>query len=1035
MLYKKNKENEFNYDLFQNPTAEYRGAPFWAWNSALDRDQILRQIEYFKEMGFGGFHIHSRTGMATTYLSEEFMGHIKAGTQKAKEQGLLCWLYDEDRYPSGVAGGMATKDPRFAQKNLFFSRTAPAQLLSKDEAYPLGKPAFLAAYDLILDEQGYLAEYKRIAADAPAIGKKWYATVHTSPAEARYNNAPYIDILDAEAVAKFIEITYEAYAKAVGDEFDQTIPSMFTDEPSFHCRLGEHKVASALGETNIAYTWTRKMEEQYQARYGEDLLERLPELIWKKADGSDSIIKYRYYELCADLFYHSFSAQCGKWCEDHGIAFTGHIYEEPQLSLQAESAGDLLRQYQAYTLPGIDMLCDRGEWTTAKQTQSVVRQLGKEGMMSELYGVTNWDYDFRGHKFQGDWQAAMGVTVRVPHLSWMSMQGEAKRDYPASIFYQAPWYKEYRYIEDHFARLNTALTRGKPIAKVGVIHPVESYWILTGPNDQTADARKVLDEKYQTLNRWLLEGHQDFDYISEMLLSEIADAQKPRCVGQMEYDAVLVSGCQTLRQSTIDYLQAFMAAGGKVIFMGDAPAYVDGKKSAGAQALYKAAQTIDFDKTAMLQALEPCRTVELRKVGGGSADQFIYQLRQDGEELWLFAARFKKPEMPDITGQMGTREPKGEMLEIVIAGSYQPQVYDTLSGKVLPITFRHQDGKTIITYEFFASDSLLLRLSAPAFPEFQIRKEEKTILLRKDWKDAVAYRREEPNVLLLDLAEYRLDHEEWQEKEEILAADNALRTRLGWPLSTGKAPQPWVIPEEPAEHSMAVRFTIQSEAKIKGIRLALERAAQAKIRWNGKPIESVIDGWYVDESIQTVALPDLKKGENILEITYPFGKRTTVEPCYLLGEFDVAVKGCQAIIQAPGKALSFGSITHQGLPFYGGNLIYELPFETVAEGNLKVHCGKYRGALLKVALDDGEAKPLAFEPYDVLFHKVPAGKHTLKITLFGSRVNTFGCLHNCAELFEWYGPMAWRTKGDCWSYEYQLKEVGILKSPAITLNR
>ncbi len=70
-----------------------------------------------------------------------------------------------------------------------------------------------------------------------------------------------------------------------------------------------------------------------------------------------------------------------------------------------------------------------------------MHQYGREAMMSELYGVTDWDFDFRGHKFHGDWQAALGVTLRVPHLSWVSMAGEAKRDYPASINYQVPWYK------------------------------------------------------------------------------------------------------------------------------------------------------------------------------------------------------------------------------------------------------------------------------------------------------------------------------------------------------------------------------------------------------------------------------------------------------------------------------------------------------------------------------------------------------------------------------------------------------------------
>lgn len=77
------------------------------------------------------------------------------------------------------------------------------------------------------------------------------------------------------------------------------------------------------------------------------------------------------------------------------------------------------------------------------------------------------------------------MTVRVQHLAWVSMKGEAKRDYPASINDQSPWWQDYAYVEDHFARLNTALTRGKPVVRVGVIHPVESYWLHWGPAEQT----------------------------------------------------------------------------------------------------------------------------------------------------------------------------------------------------------------------------------------------------------------------------------------------------------------------------------------------------------------------------------------------------------------------------------------------------------------------------------------------------------------------------------------------------------------------
>lgn len=135
---------------------------------------------------------------------------------------------------------------------------------------------------------------------------------------------------------------------------------------------------------------------------------------------------------------------------------------EETLDSQTRFIGDAMRHYRYFDLPGVDMLCDNREYTTVLQAVSVAHQDGKPGILSELYGVTNWDFDFRGYRLQGDWQAALGVVHRVPHHYLMSLGGEAKRDYPASIGHQSPWYTELGYLEDHFARLNTVLTRGEP---------------------------------------------------------------------------------------------------------------------------------------------------------------------------------------------------------------------------------------------------------------------------------------------------------------------------------------------------------------------------------------------------------------------------------------------------------------------------------------------------------------------------------------------------------------------------------------------
>ena len=39
MLYKKNKTERLSEELFRDPTAEYRGTPFWSWNGALEEEE------------------------------------------------------------------------------------------------------------------------------------------------------------------------------------------------------------------------------------------------------------------------------------------------------------------------------------------------------------------------------------------------------------------------------------------------------------------------------------------------------------------------------------------------------------------------------------------------------------------------------------------------------------------------------------------------------------------------------------------------------------------------------------------------------------------------------------------------------------------------------------------------------------------------------------------------------------------------------------------------------------------------------------
>lgn len=1028
MLYPRSADKALSDELFRNPGSEYRGAPFWSWNCELKKDELLWQLDVLKQMGLGGAHMHVRTGLATPYLGDEHMALVKACVEKCRREHMHAWLYDEDRWPSGAAGGLVTKDPQYRARHLLFTATPYGQAETARENTDSSARAMrsengilLACYDVQLDEDGCLACARRIGEDERAAGRKWYAYVETDLPNAWYNNQTYANTLDEKTIDRFIEVTYERYLACVGDDFGGLIPAIFTDEPQF-----AHKATLDFASEikDVMLPWTDDVPETFRAAYGEDILEHLPELLWELPGGRRSIVRYHYHDHIAERFAQAFADRCGRWCAQHNLMLTGHMMEEPTLRSQTAALGEAMRSYRSFQLPGIDMLCARFEFTTAKQAQSAAHQYGRPGVTSELYGVTGWAYDFRGHKLQGDWQAALGVTVRVQHLAWVSMKGEAKRDYPASISYQSPWWKDYAFVEDHFARVNTALTRGKPVVRVGVIHPIESYWLHWGPEDQTAGVRGALDQQFERLTRWLLMGGIDFDFICESLLPDLcAQGSAPLLVGEMAYDAVVVPACETLRSTTLERLEAFREAGGQLIFLGDAPELEDAVPSPRGRALWQASTRASFGQNSVLEALRGVRIVDIRNSDGSRTDNLLHQLRRDGDGLWLFLAHGCLPYSKDI--------PREQRIRITVEGAYGVRVYDTQTGDIRAADYEIAGGKTVIRASLYDCGSLLLRLDAAACTPAAARTEAPAPK-RRALKVAslVDYALDEPNAYLLDKAEYALDGGAYREAQELLRADNVLRAELGYPSRRAAVAQPWTVQEEKPEHTVRLRFSVDCAEAFAPVKLALEDADIAKVWLNGHAVLSTPDGWYVDKSIGTIPLGGLQKGRNAIEIELPFGRRTNVEWWYLLGDFGVRVAGEAREIVPRAQKLGFDSVTAQGLPHYGGNIAYQIPVQTRG-GALRVTVPHYDGTAVRVALD-GEGKGIiAYPPYTLALGNPPAGQHLLTLTLLGNRENAFGPLHRADTADPWMGPDAWRTEGARWTESYRLTPLGIRTAPWI----
>lgn len=1039
---------------FKNPDSRFRGAPFWAWNTKLEKERLIRQIGYFKEMGMGGFHMHSRTGLDTPYMEEEFLAMVKLCVEEAKRNGMYACLYDEDRWPSGSAGGKVTKNEAYRNRYLVLTPFEGTQRRGSGQAYSFsayanvnGNGRLAAAYRLRW-QGGLLQEYERLNIEKELPQDCWYVYLETAEANPWYNDQAYVDTLNPDAVHAFLRETHEKYYELLKEDFGKSVPSIFTDEPQF-----SHKTLPGWAEekTDIILPYTECFGERYLRTYGESLFDRLPEIIWEMPEGKGQVSRYRYHELLAEQFACAYADVIGEWCGSHGLQMTGHLMEEGTLEGQTGALGEAMRPYRSFQLPGIDMLCDARELTTAKQAQSVARQYGREGILSELYGVTGWDFDFRRHKLQGDWQAALGVTRRVHHLAWMNMAGEAKRDYPASIFYQSPWYREYRLLEDHYARLNTVMTQGEPVVKIAVIHPIESYWLHFGPAEQTSIIRGEMEEHFQNLTKWLLFSHLDFDFVAESLLGEqFQECREPYfCVGEMRYETVILPACETLRSTTVKALRDFMSRGGRVIVLRNLPVRMDGVPFPHMERILTGCECYPFERSEVIRALADLTMVQIRNREGEEAARWLYQLRKLDGDFWLFVANGTAQGNPDI--------PWEEELEISLWGSYEVSLYRTLDGTVERLDVSKRDGRTAVRVQAWEHDSFLFRFAAHADCNARSSEGQAGEMpaggqtgsgvdmeqnIEQNIEQPAGYVLSEPNVMLLDAAQWRLDGGNWHAREDILRADDKIRDILGYARRTDAVAQPWTVGKEIPEHLVELKFCVRAGMPVQNAMLAAELQDDWEIYANGQQVDRDVQGgassaddvrskgWFVDECTRTISLPGLMAGENELILRIPFGTKTNLEWCYLLGDFGVKLAGDESCLVPAPDRVYFGDYTEQGFPFYAGNMEYCCKAVTKA-GYYRLQISKFRSPLIRVYTDGRDCGPVMLAPYVADLGYLKEGEHTIRILSYGNRANAFGTVHCCDERQGWCGPNAWRTTGGAYSREYQLKPMGILKAPVL----
>lgn len=412
---------------------EYTPIPFWFINDELTKENLRGQLEDFKRKGVDGVILHPRIGIPRDlkYLSEEYFDLIVHTVKSAAELNMKVVLYDEGMYPSGSANGEVVRcNPEFASVGITLSDSPEDGIViagPKDGKYIVEKPCGGTIRGIHFGQDDG-------ESDAPAAA----------------------DILNQQAVNKFVELTHDRYYAYLKEYFGNTVIGFFTDEPNV---LGRN----ARG----FFPWSKGLLAEFETAGGN------PNGLWALFDKEQNADTAFYREFIKqrlnDVYYKSLS----DWCAAHDIALMGH---------PAESAD--IDEEKYFHIPGQDLVF---RWVSPEQggtkgkdsvmgkcSSDAARHMGRRRNSNECFGVCvrddiPWYFTGGDMKWFIDWLAIRGVNLFIPHAFYYSLTGKRKDERPPDVGPGNIWWEHYKLYSDYMKRVSYLMTDSKNTAKVAVL--------------------------------------------------------------------------------------------------------------------------------------------------------------------------------------------------------------------------------------------------------------------------------------------------------------------------------------------------------------------------------------------------------------------------------------------------------------------------------------------------------------------------------------------------------------------------------------
>lgn len=551
-------------DNFMNPPEGYGMVPFWFWNDDLDEEHLLFQMKEMKEKGIEEFIIHARLGIRVVYLSDVWFEKVRFTLEKAEALGMKVWIYDEENWPSGYAGGRVLADnPEFCAKYLSMEKLRTDQ----GDIYIPQKNKHQLECLLVRKADGRLINLTGSITDGKVKNENYRDAYVFHMGDTLWNPAyskeRYVDLLSRKSAASFMKHTHEEYRRRLGKYFGNVVKGFFVDEPGFYNNFLLYEDR----DDRHTIPWTEEFASYFHQRNGYAVEQILPYL-WEGGCAQAPRARADYYAALAGMYKENFLEPIKKFCEAYGMQSIGHVHTEEFISYQLRTQGDMIEVLGSLSFSGIDRIDTNYEKVAEKYGSSASHIFGQERTLSETYANTGWSITLEQMKEIANWQYVRGINLLVPHAFYSSIEGKRKWDSPPSEFYQALFWPYFKQFSEYIKRLSYLLSQGRHVCPMAVYFPVRSCQALLTPYSTTEVDH--YDRFFIDMSNALLEAQCDFDYITDSVIEKAHVREGSLMVQKEEYRAILFPCASYVPFAVVSKLEKFAENGGIVIVLGNA---------------------------------------------------------------------------------------------------------------------------------------------------------------------------------------------------------------------------------------------------------------------------------------------------------------------------------------------------------------------------------------------------------------------------------------------------------------------------------